>query len=306
MRLSVNVLVLLAMIAVSAPGWAQETTPAWLLYEEGNSLFEAREFGKALQRYKDAVAMAGILPEAEAAIGDVYREEGELELARKQYEKAYSHRNSLVVPLSRYDILYRIAEINRDRELYKLMEDTLHQIIADDANWGKGTATRLRDQVEANYYARGMDQVMRLYRFDASFASPAHSQLGWFYYRTGRFPQAVLHCLYAAVYTASEVTRFYRERDVEWEFDSFEKLVVSIDDERELSDFAAEAGLFRNLYYLAGATYAAMYPKQASSLWKLISASASAGEYAELSKRQLRKPWIEPYLVPLKAPAGKS
>jgi tetratricopeptide (TPR) repeat protein len=306
MRLSVTVLVLLAMFVVAAPGWTQEPqTPAWLLYEEGNSLFHAREFGMALQRYKDAVAMAGILPEAEAAIGDVYREEGELELARTQYEKAYSHRNTLVVPLARYGILYRIAEIDRDRELYKLMEDTLHQIIADDANWGKGTATRLRDQVESNYYARGLDQVLRLYRFDASFASPAHAQLGWFYYRTGRFPQAVLHCLYAAVYAASEVARFSRERDVEWEFDSFEKLVASIDGERALSDFAAEAGLFRNLYYLAGSTYAAMYPKQANSLWKLVSTSASAGEFAELSKRQLRKPWIEPYLVPMKAPAGK-
>jgi hypothetical protein len=306
MRLRVISLCLVSVLFAAAPAVSAEVaTPAWLLYEEGNLLYENREFGRALQRYKDAVAMAGILPEAEAAIGDVYREEGELELARKQYEKAYNHKNSLVVPSARYDILYRLASIYRDQELYKLMEDTLQQILADDANWGKGQSTRLRSQIESNYFTKGMDQVLRLYRFDASFAEPAHAQLGWFYYRTGRFPQAVQHCLYAVMYTASEAARYLRERDVEWEFTSFEKLLEAVDGERELRDFVAQSGLFKDLYYLAGSSYAVMYPRLATSLWKLISISRTAGEYAVLSKQQLKKPWIEPYLVPLKKPAVK-
>lgn len=306
MRLRVIALCLLSILVPVAPAVsADEATPSWLLYEEGNLLYENREFGRALQRYKDAVAMAGILPEAEAAIGDVYREEGELELARRQYEKAYNHKNTLVVPSTRYDILYKLASIYRDQEMYKLMEDTLQIILADDVNWGRGKSTRLRTQIESNYFARGMDQVLRLYRFDASFAAPAHAQLGWFYYRTGRFPQAVQHCLYAVMYTASEVARYLRERDVEWEFNSFEKLLDEAEGERDLRDFVAQSGMFKDLYYLAGSTYAAMYPRLATSLWKLISISGGAGEYAGMSKQQLKKPWIEPYLVPLKKPAVK-
>ena len=182
-------------------------TPGWLLYEEGNALFEQREFGRALQRYKDAVDMAGILPEAEAAIGDVYREEGELDLALQQYQKAYNHRNTLAVSDTRYDIQYRMASVYKDQEMYRLMEDTLLAIVSDDVNWGKGTNSRLRTQVEALYYNRGMDQVLRLYRFDDSFATQAHADLGWFYYRTGRFPQAVTHSLYAVIACSSELAR---------------------------------------------------------------------------------------------------
>jgi hypothetical protein len=292
---------LVAAVLVCAPLFGLDApTPAWLLYEEGNALFEQREFGRALQRYKDAIDAAGILPEAEAAIGDVYREEGELGLALDQYQKAWSHRNSLVVSSVRYDIQYRMASVYRDQELYRLMEDTLLAITADDPNWGKGQNTRLRTQVEILYYSKGMDQVLRLYRFADSFATRAHADLGWFYYRTGRFPQAVSHTLYAVMAGASEIARYHRERDVEWEFTSFDALLRSTEGNRELTGFAEGADLYRNTYYLACSTWASMYPKLATGLWRLLGQLDAAGEYRDMSRGQLKKPWVEPYLVPLK------
>lgn len=307
MRVRMTALCLLAALTAAFVADAQGGAPAeaWLLYEEGNRLYEQREYGLALQRYKDAVARAGILPEAEAAIGDVYRVEGELTLALSQYEKAYNHRNSLAVPEQRYEILYRRAAVYRDQELYKLMEDTLVKILEDDINWSGGKNQRLRTQVEANFYARGLDQVFRLYRFKPSFAARAHSDLGWFYYRTGRFPQAALHSLYAVIYSGSEIARFQKERDVEWEFDTFSALLGAADGNRELSRFTAQSGLAKDLYYLAGSTWAGMYPKLATSLWSMLAIPNFAGEYAELSKRQLKKPWIEPYLVPQKPRQGR-
>ncbi len=304
-RLLVGILVVAAAVGC-VPLFGQAVpAPAWLLYEEGNALFEQREFGMALQRYKDAIDAAGILPEAETAIGDVYREEGELGLALQQYQKAWNHRNSLSVSSARYDIQYRIASVYRDQELYKLMEDTLLAITADDPNWGKGQNSRLRAQVETLYFSRGMDQVLRLYRFPESFATRAHADLGWFYYRTGRFPQAVSHTLYAVIAGASEIARYQRERDVEWEFSSFEALLRGAAENRDLRGFVEGGDLYRSAYYLACSTWASMYPKLATGLWKLLGQQEAAGEYSELSRRQLKKPWVEPYLVPLKKQAGR-
>jgi tetratricopeptide (TPR) repeat protein len=294
-------ILLSAAALVCAPVFGQDApAPAWLLYEEGNALFEQREFGKALQRYKDAIDAAGNLPEAEVAIGDVYREEGELGLALAQYQKAWSRRNSLVVTNARYDIQYRIASVYRDQEMFKLMEDTLLAITADDPNWGKGQNTRLRTQVETLYFSKGLDQVLRLYRFADSFATRAHADLGWFYYRTGRFPQAVSHTLYAVIAGASEIARYHRERDVEWEFTSLEALLRSTAGNRELIEFAEGTDLYRNTYYLACSTWASMYPKLATGLWRLLGQLEEAGEYGDMSRRQLKKPWVEPYLIPLK------
>jgi tetratricopeptide (TPR) repeat protein len=296
MRARMITLCLVAFLLAGSVAGAQASSPpeAWMVYEEGNRLFEQREYGLALQRYKEAVARAGILPEAEAAIGDVYRAEGELDLALGQYEKAYNHRNSLVVPGQRYEILYRKAAIYRDQELYKLMEDTLVKILEDDTNWSGGKNARLRTQVEANFYARGIDQVLRLYRFKPSFASRAHSELGWFYYRTGRFPLAALHSLYGVIYAASEIAGFQRERDIEWEFDTLAALLGSVEGSRELTRFAVQSGLAKDMYYLAGSAWAAMYPKLATGLWSMLAKWGIAGEYAALSTRQLQKPWIEP------------
>jgi tetratricopeptide (TPR) repeat protein len=307
MRRSTGILCILIAAALwcVAPVYAQPPA-AWLMLEEGKALFEQREFGRALQRFQEAVAAAGTMPEAEMAIGDVYREEGELGLAQAQYEKAYNNRNSLAVPAARFDILYRLAEIYEDQEFYKLMEDTLLSIVAEDANWGGVKGSRLRTQLETNYYAKGMNQVLKLYRFDPSFAQAAHAKLGWFYYRTGRFSSAVLHCLYSAVYGASEIARYLREHDVEWEFSTFEALLDAAEGQKDLHQYVADVGLYRDLYYLAGSTYASMYPKLAQALWRAVTRLKLAGELADLSGKQLKKPWIEPYLVPAKkAPAGR-
>ncbi len=290
----------LACVALTPMLAGADAASAWLLLEQGNAQFERREFGLALQRYEEALAAAGTLPEAETAIGDVYREEGELGLARRQYEKAYNHRNSLTVPGKKYEILYRIAQIDEDQELYKLMEDTLLSILADDANWAGAAGSRLRTQLESNYYSKGMNQVLKLYRFDASFAQEAHANLGWYYYRMGRFTQAVSHSLYSVVYEASEIARFLRDKDVEWEFSSFDALLDAVDEHKDLQEYVAGSPLYKSLYYLAGATFASGYPKSAQALWRLIARATQAGEYAELSAKQLKKPWIEPTLIPLK------
>jgi hypothetical protein len=290
----------IAAMVLLPVGALAETAGAWLTFEEGNAMFEKGEFGVALQRYKEALAAAGTLPEAEIAIGDVYREEGELGLARQQYEKAYNHRNSLAVPAKKYDILYRIARIYEDQELYKLMEDSLLTILADDVNWAGKAGSRLRAQLETNYYSKGMNQVLKLYRFEATFAQEAHAKVGWYYYRLGRFTQAVSSCLYAVIYGASEIARYLRERDVEWEFSSFEALLQAVDEHKELQEYVVGVGLFSSLYYLAGSTFASGYPKSAMALWRLVASANQAGEYADLSAKQLKKPWIEPTLIPLK------
>src|SRR5690349_21638473 len=80
---------------VSADSAAEEN---WLLYERGNAAMSQGEFGTALNLFEQAVLKAGIFPEAEVQIGDVYMEEGEPDLAIAQYDKAYNERKSFIIP----------------------------------------------------------------------------------------------------------------------------------------------------------------------------------------------------------------
>ena len=63
----------IAVFAQASAGRSED----WILYEQGNAMVAQHEYGKALQLYKEAIAAAGIFPEAEVGIGDIFFEEGE-------------------------------------------------------------------------------------------------------------------------------------------------------------------------------------------------------------------------------------
>jgi tetratricopeptide (TPR) repeat protein len=292
---TILVALLISLLALSVSAQDKQSQD-WLLFEQGNASMSAREFGKALQYYKDAIAAAGIFPEAEMAIGDVYFEEGEFDLAANQYQKAYNQRKGFYISDSQYDVLYKIARLYESQELYKLMEDRLVAIVADDKHFVETATSRLRTQIEKNYLDKGLDHVLLLYRFDPSFAVKAHSKLGWFYYRTGRFSQSISQLLYSVIYDVSEINAYIRDRDINYEFASLKDVLAAVEKSSDMQGFVREVDLYKDLYYLAGATFADGYPQHALDLWGLISGFASSGTYQDLSRRQVKSPRIEPLL----------
>jgi tetratricopeptide (TPR) repeat protein len=297
-RLTFRVAFLVVFLILTAAGLMAQagTAPSWLLYEQGKTWAAQGEFGKALQFYKDAILAAGVMPEADAAIGDVYREEGEFQLAERQYTRAYNLRNALVIPDEKYDILNKWAGLYEDQELYSLMESKLLMIVAED-RWNQGE--QLPIQVERNYVDKGLDHVLALYRFDSRFATSAHSRLGWFYYRTGRYPQAVRHLLYAVILQVSEVADFLKQKDPDVAVTGLESFFASALRDAEVRAWFAESGLASDLYYLSASAWELGHPLRAQAVWKTLSSLKEAGKYADLSGRQLVKPFREPFLEPV-------
>jgi tetratricopeptide (TPR) repeat protein len=268
----------------------------WLLFEQGNAAYDEREFGEALKLYQEAVAKAGIFPEAEIGIGDIYAEEGELDLAISQYKKAYDLRKSFYIPGQQYEVLFRLADIYEKKELYKLMEDSLQLVIRDDVRFNETPTYRMKSQIAKNYADKGIDRMLFLYSFEDTIFAKAHSRLGLFYYRTGRYSPAIDHLLYSIIYRTARMKAFLFGKDAEYEFTSLADLMRRIDAAPELRRYAQDVGFFRDLYYLAGATFANGYPLNGKALWNLIAGSKAADSYADLSRRQAKKPWIEPLL----------
>jgi tetratricopeptide (TPR) repeat protein len=277
----------------------------WLIYEQGRAAMQKGEYGEALQLFKEAILAAGILPEAEMSIGDVYMAEGEYDLAKREYEKSYNQRNAFDIPETKYEVQYRLSKLYEQQELYKLMEDRLLAIVADDRRWVETASQRLRSQVERNYFEEGMDRVLVLYRFEDSFAATAHAKLGWFYYRTGLSAKAVSHLLFALIPAASQMVAWLQERDADIQFSSLEALMAVAATKEELRSYIAESDLFKTIYYLANATFAAGYPAQAASLWNAAAGSSLSGSYRDLARKQLKAPFSEPLLMEGKTPKNR-
>jgi tetratricopeptide (TPR) repeat protein len=307
MRTSVAAAVIVAFfVFVQAVDGQGTLSRSWLLYEQGNASFARKEFGEALKLYKDAISVAGIFPEAEMALGDVYKAEGEFDLAQLQYEKAYKVNKAFYIPASRYDVLYKLAYLFEERDLYKLMEDKLLVIVDDDKHFLETPTSQMRAQVERNYLEKGLDHVLLLYGFSDPFAVDAHSKLGWFYYRSGRYAQAVSHLLYSTINRISRLNGYLKDGDPDYQFSSLQDTLSAVQKVPEMKSFVANSDLYKDLYYLAGSTFANGYPEHALTLWRLIAGFPEAGIYQGLSRKQLKKPSIEPLLGATVRPLEKS
>ena len=276
--------------------------PYWLLYDQGNAFMDSKEYGSALQKYQEAIAKAGTFPEAEMAIGDILREEGEADLAIRHYTKAYNLRNSFYIPETKYDCLYKLARIYEEQRMYRQMEDSLLAIVMDDKGFNQPATSHIRDQIESNYYNNGLDFVLKLYRFTVFFPEEAHSRLGWYYYKTGRFKQSVVHFLFSLIYKTSESSNYMASKDVDFQFLTLRDFLGQTSADKEVNQYLSSADIYKDLYYLAGSTFAEGYPEHASQIWKLLLDTKSPKPYADLSRKQLKSPWIEPFIqMPLRA-----
>lgn len=291
-----------AFLLAAAAGLTAQAgaTPAWLLYEQGKTWASQGELGKALQFYKDAILAAGVMPEAEAAIGDIYRAEGEFELAKRHYERAFNLRNALAIPAEKYDILYRWAGLYEDQERYWDMVQKLQLIVADD-RWRQNSL--LPVQVDQNYVDKGLDHVLALYRFDSWFATAAHSRLGWFYCRTGRYTEAIPYLLYTVILQVSEVDAYFKQKDSDASVTGLDGFFALVLRDAETRAWLESSSFVSDLYYLAVSSLEAGHPLRARAIWKVLASVEESGKYADLSRRQLVKPFREPFLEqPFKLP----
>ena len=208
------------------------------------------------------------------------------------------------MPEDRIAVKYRLAEIYEIENRYAEMEKTLLGIVSDQPAYSQPPAERLRNALLNSYLSRGLDQTLRLYRIENSaFALKAHAKLGWFYYRTGRFqPASMLHSLIALDIVIAESVQELRLVKPTYEFTTLKDFLEETLQRENIRQFLAESEMFSIAYHLAAASRPAGYPARASEIWSLLGGlqvdRAILSSFGELSRRQLRSPWVDPYINP--------
>ncbi len=291
---------LFAMILLTGALGAQESDsdlPFWVLFEKGKYEFDKGEFGQALMLFQQAREKAGgNYPQAEAAIGDVFFAGQEYSLAEEFYKKAYEHRQAFLTQQEKYGVLLKLAVLYENKSAYKQMEDQLLEIIRDDPYFSDTAYSRYRRALSDLFKSDGLDQMLRYYRIDILFPQEAHSRLSYFYYRTGNNSKSILHALYAINAVFTRAIEEIRKMDPEYQFTSIDNLLLLAAERDNILKLFHESGLFRTMYYLAGASFDAGFKTRARQVWRLIADTPLALEYAVLSAKQLNSPWVEPYI----------
>ncbi|NOY08260.1 MAG: tetratricopeptide repeat protein, partial [Spirochaetes bacterium] len=123
-------------------------TAAWIVLEEGRVLLSKSRIGEALKLFQQALnRKRGIYPEADIAIGDVFLEEGEYDLALLHYRSAYKYRSAFTIPDEIYSLLYKMSDIYLTRKNYILMIKTLNIILKDSSFFSDPRYDKLRNSI---------------------------------------------------------------------------------------------------------------------------------------------------------------
>jgi tetratricopeptide (TPR) repeat protein len=242
-------------------------------------------------------------PEAEYWLGETYRVEGELGLALSQYEKAWNERGLLEIPGFEIEILYKITELHRIRGNYQEMERRANEIIEGtganglprDSLWAgnsQGSSNQLRAAMVRILENEGISRFLTLYRYSNTDTERAHRLLGFFYYSSSRYTQAMEHLMFAFLIQNSVLIEEIIRRDYDYTFSTLENLIAVIQRRPELAAFIEETEYYRTAYYLATALYASGKTRPASQLWAFLAGSNNAGEWGNRAKRN-PTPYIE-------------
>jgi len=242
-------------------------------------------------------------PEAEYWLGETYRAEGELGLALRQYEKAWSERSLLEIPGFEIEILYKITEVHRIRGNYQEMERRANEIIDGtgpngvprDSLWAgssQGSSNQIRAAMARILENEGVSRFLTLYRYNNTDTERAHRLLGFFYYSSSRYTQAMEHLMFAFLIQNSVLIEELIRRDYDYTFSTLENLITLVQRRPELAAFMEETEYYRTAYYLATALYASGKTRPASQLWAFLAARNNAGEWGNRARRN-PTPYIE-------------
>lgn len=224
--------------------------------------------GDSLAALAKAAASLAYYPEAEFWMGKIYLAEGETRLAELQMRRAYEFRESLEVSDDRFAMLESIAAIYKTSGDLKEYEATLREI-ADASDLFAVKDEFYRNAMERTLARQGFDKFMSLYRIDEKVAIGAYSSLGALYLEAKR-PLAVIYLAAATNAVLTRAIAAIRVDSPSYSYAGLRDLASRIQSDRDISRFADESGLWRDLVYLGEALAATGDRESARELWAAV------------------------------------
>jgi tetratricopeptide (TPR) repeat protein len=251
---------------------------------------------KSAARALEILGALGGYPEAEFYIGEVYRIEGERQIAVAQYRKALEWPAEAAPAGWRVHVLYRIAAVNKAARNYNEMERTLSEIIAGDTLWNNKNAFA-RNAMARTLGDKGINKFLMMYRYRDSDAEEAHRILGRYYYRSGRYHLAETQLMFAALHASTVVIDEVRLGEYDFEFSNLADMFAALERRKDLREYLAGVGYSETLYYLGAALAANGKMEAARGIWGFLADRADTLEWGKRSARQLKEPFIEPIVA---------
>jgi tetratricopeptide (TPR) repeat protein len=234
-------------------------------------------------------------PEAEFWIGEVYRVEGSVPIAIKQYERALSMADQLADPGLERETLFRLASLQKINGNYNEMERRLLQILEHDSLWAQDTSSFVKTAMQRTLGDGGVDQFLLIYRYKNAGTEKAHRLLAEYFYQSGRHLRAAEHYLFAWMTASTTIIEAYQAKLIdEFRFTTLAAVTAALSRRPDITAYRDEVAYYQTTYYLGASLYGAGRESAARNVWTYLAGEENAGEWRVRAQRQLRGPAIDP------------
>lgn len=270
--------------------------PTWLLMERGKQAYNMGEYGLASRVFREVINRETVSPDAHMWLGFIFEQEGEYLLAEKQYLTALEDRNQLYILEDELTVMYKLADIYEKTDQYGKYEQILQEVITGDTAYRE--SFKLQYAMVDILKERGADKLFELYRYDENKYNKARTDLGIFYYRTGRFTEAENNLIFPVMSAATTGFEYIYEKTFDYEFKTILGHVREMEKFPELSTYLEKNEFYKALYYLGASLYGNGFEDTSRELWEIVISGAERGStWYVRAGRQLREPFIEPIIT---------
>lgn len=232
-------------------------------------------------------------PEAEYWIGEVYRIEGELNIALLQYQKAYDQREFLENTGFEIEILYKMIDLLKIRQDYSAMTAKAQEILALDTRWQGDTGIRTRNAMMRILQNEGVNRLLAVYRHDNFSVERVHRTLGLYYYAIEQYERAAEHLMFSFLIQNTLLIEEMLLSRYDFSFSNLNALFEVLGRRRDLLEYIDDVEYYKTVYYFGAALYSFGKTAPAQQLWTFLSQQNDIGEWSGRARNQLRRPFIE-------------
>ncbi len=232
-------------------------------------------FDGKFSKLKEFIVRNKNFPESDFLIGKIYRLEGETSVAEDYMNKAYDKKDILNVPDLKYDILYELAEISKDKHDNDGYERYFKNILKDDkyyadeepkdakAAMNVGSAENSRAIHNKRAYMNSLVRLIKtnradsvekfflMYRNDSDISTKALAGLSDFYYKQGENEKALRCSALGCITALTKIEEILKDRLTDYSYTSFADLLKNASAYSDIVSWGNKNGIWQMYFNFA-------------------------------------------------------
>ena len=229
-------------------------------------------------------------PEADKLAGDIYKIEGEYELANKYYTEALKNAQILDVPDEKFDILYELADISYTLNNDDDYEKELLLIVAQDDSFKDESLINAMKSTIASVKPDCVEKFFKLYRSNNYRVLTAYANLSQFYETKNKMDKALICSSLCALTGFTKIFDVVSKRNPNFEYDGLYSLLQEASCYEDIVNWGINNNVWKGFHVFAENAYKTTNPIFAVQLFTVL-ANCSPEEYwrnrAELRLKEI-------------------